>query len=183
MSDTATAPANGTVTPITIQGLEFEAPQPYKPGTIELTEGEASALNQTLAENLRNNFAPRIKAAITEYRKANQMADDAEVPVSNLDKDALDEAFEKYANEYKFGVRTGGGPRTPTDPVEREAFGIAREKVKEALRKKNIELTSVSKEKMGEYIKQVLEKYPAIREEAVRRVQTAASVAVEELEV
>jgi hypothetical protein len=185
MSDTTTGTgASADVASITIQGLEFEAPQPYKAGAYELTEGEASALNQTLAENLRNNFAPKIKAAQAAYRQANGLADDAEVPVASLDQDALAEAFEKYASEYEFGVRKGGGgPRTPSDPVEREAFGIAKEKVKTALKAKNIEVGSVSKEKMGEYIKQVLDKYPAIREEAKRRVATTAELAVEDLAV
>lgn len=179
------APASeDTIAKITIQGLEFEAPQPYKPGAHELTEGEASALNQTLAENLRNNFAPKIKAEMAKYRQANGLAEDAEVAISSLDQDALNEAFDKYASEYEFGVRKGGGgPRTPTDPVEREAFGIARDKVKAALKAKNIEVGSVSKEKMGEYIKQVLDKYPAIREEAKRRVDTTAGLAVEGLDV
>lgn len=182
MTDTTQGAAD-TVAKITIQGLEFEAPQPYAPGPIELTEGEASALNQTLAENLRNNFAPRIKTAVTEYRKANNLADDAEVPVGDLDYDMLAEAFEKYAEEYEFGVRKAGGPRTPSDPVEREAHGIAKIKVKAALNKKNIELGSVSKEKMAEYITQVLTKYPEIREEAKRRVASTSEMAVEELEI
>lgn len=182
-AQTPAASGEDTVQTITIQGLEFEAPQPYKAGAHELTAGEASALNQTLAENLRNNFAPRIKAAMAEYRKANSLAEDAEVPVANLDQDALSEAFAKYADEYEFGVRTAGGTRTPSDPVEREAQRIARDKVKAALNAKSIKLDSVPKEKMAEYIKQVLEKYPAIREEAKRRVDTAASVAVEDLAV
>lgn len=178
-----TAASEESVANITIQGLEFEAPQPYKAGPRELTEGEASALNQTLAENLRNNFAPRIKAAQAEYRKANNLAEDAEVAVTSLDQEKLAEDFEKYASEYKFGVRTAGGPRTPSDPVGKEAHRIALAKVKTALKAKNIAADSVSKEKMAEYVKQVLDKYPAIREEAERRVQAAGSVAVEELDV
>jgi hypothetical protein len=190
MSDTPTtgaapaAEATEQVAKITIQGLEFEAPQPYKPGPVELSEGEASALNQTLAENLRNNFAPKIKAEMAKYRQANGLGEDAEVAITSLDADALQEAFDKYASEYEFGVRKGGGgPRTPTDPVEREAFSIAKDKVKGALKARNIEVGSVSKEKMGEYIKQVLEKYPTIREEAQRRVQTTAGLAVEGLDL
>lgn len=171
------------VTAITVQGLEFNAPQPYKAGPIELSEGEASALNQTLAENLRNNFAPRVKAAAAEYRKANSLAEDAEVAPSNLDFDALNEQFTKYAEEYEFGVRTSGGVRTPTDPVEREAHRIAWDRVKIALSKKGIKLDSVSKEKKAELITQVIGKYPDITEEAKRRVESAANIAIEGLEV
>jgi len=183
VTNTDQAPAaEESVAKITVQGLEFEAPQPYKAGSRELTEGEASALNQTLAENLRNNFAPKIKAAMAEYRKANGLADDAEVAVTSLDMDKLAEEFEKYATEYEFGVRKGGGgPRTPSDPVGKEAHRMALAKVKEALTKKSIEIGSVSKEKMAEYIKQVLDKYPAIREEAERRVKAQADFAIEDI--
>ena len=169
-------------TQITVQGLTFEAPQPYKAGVRELTEGEASALNQTLAENLRNNFAPHVKKAVEEFRKANGLAEDADIGVDQLDHDSLSEAFDKYADEYEFGIRrVGGGVRAPANPVEREAVRIATGKVREALKKKGLKLDSVSKEKMAEFVKHVLEKYPDIREEAKRRVDSVATVAVEDL--
>lgn len=178
MVETETAPT----TQITIQGLAFDAPQPYKSGPAELTEGEASALNQTLAENLRNNFAPTIKKALEEYRKANGLAEDAEVPVSELDAEALIEAFNKYADEYEFGVRrAAGGTRAPLDPVGREAHRIASQKVRDALKQKGIKLDSVPKEKMAEFVKAVIEKYPDITEEAKRRVAATQAVAVEGL--
>lgn len=182
-AQSAAADGGAKVTSITIQGLEFEAPQPYAAGTVELTPGEASALNQTLAENLRNNFAPKIKAAMEEYRKANNLAEDAEVPVANLDQDALIAQFNEYADKYEFGVRTAGGTRTPTDPVEREAMRIGRERVKAALNKKGIKIDSVSKEKMSELIQQVLSKYPDIKEEAKRRVDATASIALDGLDL
>ncbi len=50
---------------ITIQGANFNAPQPYDEGHV-LTVNEASALNQVFAENLRNNFAARIKRSAEE---------------------------------------------------------------------------------------------------------------------
>jgi len=183
MSDAATVPAEQT-TQITVQGLTFDAPQPYKSGPVTLTEGEASALNQTLAENLRNNFAPQVKKAIEEYKKANSVAEDVEVGVDQLDHEALIEAFDKYADEYEFGIRrAGGGTRTPADPIGREAHRIASTKVREALKKKGLKLDSVSKEKMAEFIQAVLAKYPEIREEAKRRVESVQSVAFEDLAV
>jgi hypothetical protein len=171
-------------TSITVQGLSFDAPQPYKSGPRELTEGEASALNQTLAENLRNNFAPKVKLAMEEYRKANGLAEDAEVGVDQLDHDSLVESFDKYADEYEFGIRrAGGGVRAPANPVEREAIRIATSKVREALKKKGLKLDSVSKERMAEFVQSVLTKYPDIREEAKRRVEATQAVAVEDLEL
>lgn len=168
----------------TVQGLTFSMPQPFVAGPIELTEGEASALNQTLAENLRNNFAAKIRAKIEDYRKTNNIPEDQEVGVDVLDKDTLDTEFAAYANEYEFGVRSGGsGPRAPADPVGKEAHRIAWERIKAALQKKNVKLDSVSKEKKAELISGVLEKYPDIREEAQRRVDATASIAADDLAI
>src|SRR5260370_3101350 len=106
--------------PLTIQGLQFEVAQPYKAGHM-LSEGEASQLNQVSAENIRNNFAGTIRTAIEAHRKANSLAEDAEIAVTDLDKDDLDEKLAKYDEDYVMGVRGGpSGPRTPVDPVQRE---------------------------------------------------------------
>lgn len=183
----ATTNGSGAPTPaesvssITIQGMEFEVPQPYTAGTYELTAGEASALNQTLAENLRNNFAPRIKAVMAEYRKANGLADDAEVPLASLDQDSLAEEFAEYAKSYEFGVRRAGGVRTPSDPVEREAQRIATDRVRAAFKEQNVKISSVPKEKLQEIVTAVLAKYPEIREEAKRRTESAAGIVLSDL--
>lgn len=172
-------PTSGT---ITIQGLEFSVDYPYKPGTIDLTPGEASALNQTRAENLRNNFAAQIKQALASYRETNKLPETEEVAPSVLDKDELDKDFADYASKYEFGVRSlGGGGRLPTDPVEREAFEIASKKVREALKARNVKLTSVAKEKMQEMVEAVIAKYPDITEEAKRRVNAVSSIVIDDL--
>lgn len=183
MTDTTVAPVDQPkMGSITIQGLEFNVDYPYSSGPIELTAGEASALNQTRAENLRNNFAARIKSMIEEYREANKLADDEEIATSVLDKDTLDKEFAEYASNYEFGVRQlGGGGRVPMDPVEREAWKIAEQKVKEALKASNVKLTSVSKEKMTELVEAVIAKYPDITEEAKRRVAAVGSIVIEDL--
>ena len=170
-------------TNLTIQGLQFEVAQPYKAGHL-LTEGEASQLNQVRAENIRNNFAGEIRRAVEAHRKANSLPDEAEVAVTDLDKDELDDKLASYDDSYIMGVRGGpSGPRTPVDPIQREAFRIAQEKVKVALKKKGITLDSVSKDKMLEFVKGVIGKYPEIMEEAKRRVSSAASIALDSLEV
>lgn len=169
---------------ITIQGLTFNYPKPYNEGEHVLTAGEAHTLNQTLGENLRNNYAATIRRKLEEYKKANNLPEDQEVGADVLDKEELDEEFNKLAAEYEFGVRSGGGgTRAPADPVGREAHKIAKEKVKIALKKKNVELSSVSKEQMDAFIKQVIERYPEVRAEAQRRVEAASSLAVEGLEL
>ncbi|HUP79526.1 MAG TPA: hypothetical protein VM260_13325, partial [Pirellula sp.] len=92
--------------------------------------------------------------------------------------------FAEYATKYEFGVRQAGagGPRVPADPVGKEAYKIAWERIKAALTKKNIKLDSVSKEKRAELVDQTLAKYPAIREEAERRVNAVADIAIGEIE-
>ena len=168
-------------TSITIQGLLFDVKQPYSEGHV-LTAGEASQLNQVRAENIRNNFASTIRTAITTYREANKLGEDEEVPLDQLDKDDLDDKLAEYDATYVMGIRGGPtGPRTPTDPIMREAYRIAQEKVKTALKKKNVTISSVSKEKMDEYIKGVIAKYADIMEEAKRRVNAGAEITLADL--
>lgn len=169
------------VSTITIQGLPFEVDRPYVAGTHELTAGEAHALNQTRAENLRNNFASVVRKAMEDYRKANGLAEDAEVPVTELDKEALDEQFAQYASEYEFAIGGGGGPRTPVDPIAREAQRIALTKVKAALAAKNVKISTFSKERMAEFVSAVIAKYPEITNEAKRRVESVGQIAIEGL--
>src|SRR5262245_35070421 len=180
---TQAAPAATPVSTITIQGLAFEVDRPYKAGAATLTDGEAHALNQTRAENLRNNFASNVRKAIEDYRKANNLAEDAEVPVSELDHDGLQAEFDKYAESYKFAPGQGGGARTPMDPVMREANRIATEKIKIALAAKSIKFNSVSKDRMSEMVAQVIAKYPDIKSEAERRVKAAGDISLDQLGV
>jgi len=102
-------------TEITIAGKTFEVPVRYAAGNV-LTEGEASALNQTYHENLRNNFAKKVKDA----------GDDADLV-------KLQEELDAYAGEYQFGVRAAG-TRTVADPVEREAINLAKSRIRELLK-------------------------------------------------
>lgn len=98
---------------ITIQGAVFSVADRYAEGHA-LTAGEASALNQTRAENLRNNCSAELK----KLREAN-----AEAGLG----DALTEAqiaefqtkLDAYAAEYQFGIRVA---REPLDPVEAQAI-------------------------------------------------------------
>lgn len=111
---------------ITIQGHDFPVSPRYEEGH-PLTEIEADVLNQTYYENLRNNFAGKIKAA----RKEHNVAEDAQLPDHAYR--ALQQDFETYAKEYEFGVRrTSTGPGA--DPVRATALTLARTAVKDALR-------------------------------------------------
>lgn len=92
-------------------------PQPYSAGPHELTAGEASALNQTIAENLSNNL--RKKLVDGNPDEDNRQWTEAEAQA----------IVDKYIEEYEIGVRrAGSGVTRVTDPVEREARKIARQK-------------------------------------------------------
>lgn len=105
---------------ITIQGQTFKVPIRYAAGHT-LTEGEASALNQTLHENLRNNFAKKV----------------AEGTEAGTGLEVLQQQLDDYANEYQFGVRTGGGG-FKGDPVMTLAMNISREMVRGAIKAKGL---------------------------------------------
>ena len=99
---------------ITIQGHDFEASQPYVAGHV-VTDAEAKALNQTRVENLRNNFAAKIKALKGEAEALNesQIAD-------------LATQFAEYDTGYIFTLASVGGGKRETDPVQTEAKKLAK---------------------------------------------------------
>ena len=97
-----------------------QVPQPYAAGPHELTEGEASALNQTVAENLSNNLRAKLIEGQTDEQG------NVTGPHTPESAQALVDA---YLATYEIGVRrAGSGAARVTDPVEREARKIARQK-------------------------------------------------------
>lgn len=94
---------------ISIAGQAFEVSAPYAAGHT-LTEAEAKVLNQTRAENIGNNFRVQVKKAIEDGKL-----------------DDVKAAIAEYDAKYEFSMTVA---RTPIDPVEAEAFRIAKEYVK-----------------------------------------------------
>jgi hypothetical protein len=86
---------------ITIGGAQFSIPSPYEAGHV-CTEGEAHALNQTLAENCRNNLSGKAKDG----------------KLTQADVDA-------YVASYQFGAKGG----SVANPIESMALAIARKKI------------------------------------------------------
>lgn len=101
---------------LTIAGQTFTVEPRYGEGH-ELTAGEASALNQTFFENIRNNMAKKVKDALE---------------AGSFDASAFQQQITEYAGEYQFGIRSSSGPR---DPVMSEAMNLARAKIRELLKK------------------------------------------------
>ena len=141
---------------ITISNKPFNVEPRYAAGHV-LTENEASALNQTLYENLRNNFAKQAKEGADQ------------------------EAFDKYAVAYQFGVRVGGGGST-RDPVQAQAIAIAKDRVKAQIQKLGKKLSDFTAAKLTTLAQALIEKDPSIVELAKARVEELRSMATAELD-
>lgn len=150
----------------TIAGQTFNVFQPYAEGHV-LTANEASSMNQTFAENIRNNFAKRVKEA---------------VDAGTFDQDMLQSQLDDYMNDYEFGVRTGGGGRVG-NPVEAEALRIAKDKVRAALQRKGEKLSDYTAAAITEAAKGVLAgpRGDEIRAVAKTIVEAAAGVGDDDL--
>ncbi len=131
---------------ITIAGKPFSVEPRYSEGHV-LSANEASALNQTFFENLRNNFATKAKDGGTQ------------------------EDFTAYASSYQFGVRTGGG--ASRDPVQTEAMNMARSAIKDTIKAKGLNISDYSAASITAAAEKLLAKDPSYLELAKKRVEEA----------
>lgn len=150
---------------ITIAGQSFNVPVRYAAGHV-LNEGEADALNQTFHENLRNNFA----------KKAKEGADEG------LPLDVLQQQLDTYAEGYQFGARTGGGGSR--DPVRSEAMEIARQMVRDGLRRAQKKLSDYTSAQISGAAEKLLagDKGTPILEMARNRVAERQAAAGDDLD-
>ena len=126
-------------------------------------------MNQTFHENLRNNFASTVKDAKAEHGD--------ELPEQALT--ALQGEFDEYAKDYKFGVRRAG-TRGPSDPVEAEAFKMAKDSIRAKLKELGRKADASD---IADAATRLLatDKGQAYRDAAKRRVQEAQKIASESL--
>jgi hypothetical protein len=142
-----------STTSITCNGLIFHVTQPYEEGQ-EIKANEAAALNQLRCENLRNNFAPTVAKAKTNYdvEDANELPDEV--------KAELQEAFEQADEEYEFYKHTRS-TRLPKDPVAAEAMNMARDLVKDMLAKQGYSIAGkengIGKERYNSLVQSILD--------------------------
>ena len=157
---------------ITIAGKIFSAPLRYEEGH-ELNANEAAALNQTYHENLRNNFANKVKEAAEN---------------GDYDQIAMQRQFAEYAEAYQFGLRIGGG--AVRDPVMSEALRMAKIRVKEKLtaavktpgnKHYGKKLSSFEASAITEAAKKLIDRDPKIMEKARERVADLQAAASEDL--
>jgi len=148
---------------ITIAGQTFEAPDKYAEGH-ELNQNEADALNQTYHENLRNNFAKKVKDGME----------------AGVGLEVLQQQFAEYAAAYEFGVRTGGGGG-PRDPVMTEAMNMARAIIRNALKTKGKKVSDYAASAINEKAKELVASKPEIMEAAKKRVAETQAAASDDL--
>jgi hypothetical protein len=167
---------------VTIAGETFEIKAPYEEGHT-LNAAEASVLNQTYLENIRNNAAGKIKAAKEKAEEAGAVFS-LDVPVGGEGEDAgktLRQLINEYAESYEFGIRVARNSE-PADPVEREARAIAREAINAKLRASGVKRKDISDEAFEEALKKHSQN-PAIVKEAQRRVKAKESLGLDELDL
>jgi len=149
---------------ITIQGAVYRVPNRYAEGAV-LTAGEANALNQTLAENIRNNFAASIKKLRGEG--------DAELTEGQIA--SIQSEIDAYASTYEFGIRQA---REPLDPVEAQLEKDLGAAIRGKLRDKGQKPTA---EQVADLIQRYRVERPEVvdefRKEAKRKVDASRRAA------
>lgn len=151
---------------ITIAGEVFNAPLRYEEGH-ELNANEAAALNQTYHENLRNNFAKKVKDA----KEANA-----------FDMATFQADFDKYAQTYQFGTRVGGGGGAVRDPVMAEAMRIAKGQIRVAIKAKGGKVSDYEGTAITEAAKGLIARDEKILEMARAHVAEAQAAAAVDLD-
>jgi len=162
---------------ITIQSVPFKVSPRYAAGHV-LKENEASTLNQTLFENLRNNFAGRVADAKSENGDGTPLSADAVA--------SLQQQLDDYASDYEFGVRRGGGG-VRGDPVRTLAMNIAREQIRQAVKTKGLNLEDFPAQRVTTIAQQLLTqqgddgKLMTLARQQIEAEQKAASAELEQI--
>jgi hypothetical protein len=143
-------------TAITIAGKEHTVYAPYAEGHV-LTPNEAASLNQTYAENIRNNQAKAVKAHVV---------------AGSYDPTATQAAIDDYMSKYEFGARVSSGPREGGgDPVMARAVELAREVVRRKIREAGGNPKDYAAKEITERAKKAVETNPKFKEMAATQLQ------------
>lgn len=137
---------------IKVNKVSYTIACPFEEGHV-CTANEAKALNQLLKENVRNNFASKIKA-------------DEPVPSQ--------EEFDKYVAGYEFGIRS----ITSSDPVMKEMIKIAEGLVMKGLEKAGVTKKALGTENFNKKVDEILsnpETEAKIRAKAEQIIEIKAS--------
>jgi len=182
MTDPATTVATKS---FTAYGVNVNVKVPYAAGHT-VNEAEASTLNQTFVENIRNNTNAKLKKALKDWIEAGakDLAEGAVNPNNEenfVAGEELSAEIQKYADNYEFGIKKLSNLE-PADPVEKEARKIAREHLAVLFKKNSIKIKDVSDDKY-EALLAIKAAQPEIVEEAKRRIAIAVTIGNEELDL
>jgi hypothetical protein len=154
--------------------------QPISEATV-LTPALAAILNQTLAENFSNNLRKAIEAGVP--------ADETNgVAARDFTDDEVQALADKYMAEYEPGVRrTGDAAPRVTDPVEREARKLAKAKVAEILKARNLKPKDVGTEGVADLVDKLFTKnrdaFMAAGKKVVAALEKAAAAGTDSLDL
>lgn len=162
---------------VQIQGTTFEIEAKFYEG-YELKANEAAAMNQLLAENIRNNVASKIREAklkVAGWSDEQIKAAKAEQSGPVVEKTSLPpEKFaelqgqiDEYVSSYEFGVRSG---RTK-DPFEREVESVAKAILDDALKAAGRSPSKLFKDDRAKYDALLTRIITENREEIERRAR------------
>lgn len=134
---------------ITVKNKIFSIPTPFAAGHV-CTQNEANALNQLLAENVRNNIAGKMKAG------------------ADIDQ----AAFDSYVASYDFGVRAV----STKDPVEKIIRELVETKINQQLAAKGISRKAMSTEQYNEAVEAAIEANREVLQARAREILALRAV-------
>lgn len=152
---------------ITIRQHAFSVRSPYSEGT-QLTKAEAQALNALRAENIRNNMAKAVVAALA-------LAPDGQV-LTAAEHRELQERITEYDLGYQFPLRHEA--RGGQDPIAAELQVVATELAETEMR---LSGGTWSRERYNEVVEHYMSK-ASVQVEARRRVALANQAAAKALQ-
>jgi hypothetical protein len=181
MSQTAAAQVQVEEEPkrlkVQIQGTVFEIEAKFFEG-YELKANEAAAMNQLLAENIRNNVASIIRTAklkaagwsdeqikAAKAEQSGPVVEKTSLPPETHNE--LQAQIDEYVAGYEFGVRSG---RTK-DPFEREVENVGRAILDDALKSAGRSPSKLFKDDRAKYDALLTRVITENREEIERRAR------------
>ena len=152
----------------TIAGQSFSVAQPYEEGHT-VNAAEAKALNQTRKEAISNNLRSQITAL-----KKEDGATDGEGNLTDEAAQRAEQIVSQYDSEYAISLTNTGGSRK--DPVEKEAFALAKNAIHAALKQSGKSPKDVDQEALAAKIEEVAnsDKVMAMARKRVKERQSIA---------
>lgn len=132
-----------------VQKVQVSVPAPYKEGH-KLRANEADALNAYYVNCIRNAIAPDVKEKL---QKDGAMDKDGNLNAEKVDSKAVQKMIDDFVQSYDFG-QTGG---RSGDPVEREAMEIARNAVRDAIRRRGANVSDYSAKQITDKAREILQ--------------------------